>query len=204
LATRGKIDADVARMIERLRAGDSDTWAEFVTRYRKLIYSAIVRANARFDADWDETAMEEIFEEAIYKFLRRNGRALATWKGDCKLETWIYRIVRNVCIDSLRKRSRRRECDEVEENREEPKAGGTGSPERIGNRDLRMSLEQAIARALSSREAVVVKLIYFEGFTYREVAEQLGTSVGAMSGLVFRALAKLRQESGVSRYWEER
>ncbi len=203
LASRGKIGADDARMIDRLRAGESEAWEAFVERYRKLIYSAIVRSNARFRAEWDETAMEEIFQEAVFKLLRRNGRALASWKGDCRLETWIYRIVRNVCIDVLRKRSRRRESDELPEDGEGRAVAGTprgpGTPE---NRDLRISLEQAIDRSLSSKEALVVRLIYFEGFTYREVAERMGVSVGAMSGLVFRALAKLRTDGGVNREWE--
>jgi len=203
LASPGKISDSDARTISRLRAGESEAWEEFVERYRKLIYSAIVRANSRFRAEWDETAMEEIFQEAIFKLLRRNGRALASWKGDCRLETWIYRIVRNVSIDVLRKRSRRRESDELPEEGETRAAvrtlGGAGKPE---NRDLRISLEQAMERSLSPKEALVVRLIYFEGFTYREVAGRMDMSVGAMSGLVFRALAKLRTDGGVSRAWE--
>ena len=59
------------------------------------------------------------------------------------------------------------------------------------------------ASGASGREALAVKLIYFEGFTYREVAERMGLSVGAMSGLVYRALAKLREDGGVARHWEE-
>ena len=203
LASLGKISADDARMISRLRAGESEAWEEFVERYRKLIYSAIVRANSRFRAEWDETAMEEIFQEAVFKLLRRNGKALASWKGNCRLETWIYRIVRNVCIDVLRKRTRRRESDELPEEGESRAAartlGGAGTQE---NTDLRISLEQAMQRSLSPKEALVVRLIYFEGFTYREVAERMDMSVGAMSGLVFRALAKLRTDGGVSRAWE--
>lgn len=190
-------------MIERLCSGDSDAWSEFLERYRRLIYSAIHRANARFDAGWDETAQEELFEEAVFKLLRGNGKALRSWKGACKIETWIYRIVRNVCIDRLRKDGRRDEVCEADERTDSEARLGAGagvSPE--SNRDLRISLEQAIARSLDEREAVVIRLIYFEGFTYREVAERLAMTVGAMSGLVYRALAKLRQDGGVARNWE--
>ncbi len=190
-------------MIDRLCSGDPDAWSEFIERYRRLIYSAIHRANVRFGADWDETALDELFEETVYKLLRQNGRALRSWRGKCRLETWIYRIARNVCIDRLRKDGRRGEVAELEEgSRGVPRPGHDGGSG-AANRDLRMSLEQAIDRALTEREALVVKLIYFEGFTYREVAERLGTSVGAMSGLVFRALAKLRSDGGVTRHWEE-
>lgn len=188
-------------MIERLCSGDSDAWSEFIERYRRLIYSAIHRTNGRFGAEWDETVLDELFEETVYKLLRQNGRALRSWKGKCKLETWIYRITRNVCIDRMRKDGRRGEVAELEEgSRGIPEPDGASGP---ANRDLRLSLEQAIADHLTDREALAVRLIYFEGFTYREVADRLGTSVGAMSGLVFRALAKLRSDGGVTRHWEE-
>jgi len=188
-------------MIDRLCAGDPDAWSDFIERYRRLIFSAIHRANGRFGAEWDDTVLDELFEEALYKLLRDNGKALRSWKGDCKLETWVYRIVRNVCIDRLRKEGRRREVAEPEGGMGELR--GAAQPRKERDSDLRISLEQAIDRALSDREAVAVKLIYFEGFTYREVAERMGLSVGAMSGLVYRALAKLREDGGVARHWEE-
>jgi RNA polymerase sigma-70 factor (ECF subfamily) len=190
-------------MIDRLCSGDSEAWAHFIARYRRLIYSAIHRANGRFGADWDETALDELFEEAVYKLLRQNGKALRSWKGECKLETWIYRIARNVCIDRMRKEGRRGEVAELDDGIR-GQARPPGEPDgRPGNRDLRISLEQAIDRALTDREALAVKLIYFEGFTYREVADRLGVTVGAMSGLVYRALGKLRSDGGVTRRWEE-
>ncbi|MFH1689421.1 MAG: RNA polymerase sigma factor [Candidatus Eisenbacteria bacterium] len=203
MTARDGTDPRVNRMIDRLCSGDSDVWSEFIERYRRLIYSAIHRANGRFGAEWDETVLDELFEDAVYKLLRQNGRALRSWKGKCKLETWIYRIARNACIDRMRKDGRRGEVAELEEGSRGVPRLGQDDGSRATNTDLRISLEQAIDRSLSDREALAVKLIYFEGFTYREVADRLGTTVGAMSGLVFRALAKLRSDGGVARHWEE-
>jgi RNA polymerase sigma-70 factor (ECF subfamily) len=191
VAARPKVDGEVVRMIDRLARSDGAAWSEFIERYRRLIYGAIHRANERFGAGWDEAAMEEVFEEVLWKLLRRRARALRSWKGDCKFETWIYRIVRNACIDRLRAAGRRGESGEVEGRAEEGASSGARAA------DLRISLEQAIERALSPREAVVVRLIYFEGLTYREVADRFGMSVGAMSGFVYRALGKLRRDGGL-------
>ena len=52
-------------------------------------------------------------------------------------------------------------------------------------------------RALTPREILAVKLIYFEGFTYREVGQRLDMTVGAVSGFVYRALAKMRERGGL-------
>jgi RNA polymerase sigma-70 factor (ECF subfamily) len=204
LPKREAPEAASSRMIERLSSGDSEAWSEFIGRYRRLIYSAIHRANERFGAQWDETTQDELFEEAMFKLLRNRGRALRSWKGQCRLETWIYRIVRNACIDRLRQEGRRAEVQPTEQLRG---SGATAAPgvsrmDSASSRDLRISLEQAIEQALTDREALAVKLIYFEGFTYSEAAEKLDVSVGAMSGLVYRALAKLRADGGVARYWE--
>ncbi|MBD3367429.1 MAG: sigma-70 family RNA polymerase sigma factor [Candidatus Eisenbacteria bacterium] len=187
-------DVDTRALVKRLARGEREAWESFIARYRRLIFSAIHRVNERYGAAWDEADMEELFEEAVFKLLRRDGRALRSWRGQCKLETWIYRIVRNVCVDALRRRSRRPDGEELDA---EP-GRSVAAPDRTERADLRMSLEQAIERSLSPREALAVRLIYFEGFTYREVAERLDTTVGAMSGLVYRALAKLKDAGGIA------
>ena len=192
-------DAETRGLIDALSRGEPAAWEAFLARYRRLVFSAIHRVNGRYAAGWDEQDMEELFQEAVYKLLRRNGRALSSWKGQCKLETWIYRIVRNVCVDALRKRSRRPDGEELdaEPGRSAP------APDDSRRADLRMSLEQAIDRSLDEKEALAVRLIYFDGFTYREVADRMGTTVGAMSGFVYRALAKLRDEGGIAQLREQ-
>lgn len=182
-------------MIVELEAGSSEAWAAFVERYRKVIYGAIHRSNARFGAGWDDAALDDVFEEALFKLLRDRAKALRAWQGRCKLETWIYRIVRNVCIDYLRRETRRAAASEFSEELSE----AARTPSRGPHMDLRLSLEQAMEGALTPREAVAIRLIYFEGFTYREVGERLGMTVGAVSGFVYRALTKLRDHGGLSR-----
>lgn len=193
MSTDRRIEPEVASMIDELRTGSSRAWDAFVERYRKLIYGAIHRANARFGAGWDEAVVEDVFEEAMFKLLRDHAKAIAAWQGRCKLETWIYRIVRNVCVDYMRRESRR----SAEEFSEELPDGAAQSTRPLPV-DLRVSLEQAMQRALTPREILAVRLIYFEGFTYREVGDRLGMTVGAVSGFVYRALAKLRDHGGLT------
>jgi RNA polymerase sigma-70 factor (ECF subfamily) len=189
------------KLIARLKAGDGAAWTDFIERYRRLIFSAINRVNGRYGAEWDEAVMENLFAEVLFKLLRRNAAALTSWQGRCRLETWIYRIVRNVCIDELRKAGRRGEVAEVDQERGPSGAGGDEKSSRQERVDLRLSLEQAIDQVLSAKEALAVHLIYFEGYTYREVGERFGMTVGAVSGMVYRALGKMKQYGGIARYW---
>lgn len=197
-----RIDPEDALMIERLRSGESEAWRDFVGRYRRLIWSAIHRSNSRYGAGWDESTMDDLYEESLFKLLRNNGKALASWRGRCKLETWIYRIVRNVCVDHLRREYRRLPSAEFQDERKDGTHGdGEQDGSGTGDADLRLTLEQTMAEALEPREALAVKLIYFEGFTYREVADRFDMTVGAMSGYVYRALAKLRESGQLQREW---
>jgi len=191
-------------LVDRLVSGDDAAWEEFIARYRRLVFSAIHRVNERYAAGWDESQMEELFSDALYKLLRQGAKALAAWEGRCRLETWIYRIVRNVCIDRLRRTTRRGEIHEVDEEHPDPGRQMTGEKDQAELVDLRLTLEQAIDNALDSREAEAVRLIYFEGHTYRDVAASLDMSVGAVSGMVYRALAKLRDVGGIAREVRER
>jgi RNA polymerase sigma-70 factor (ECF subfamily) len=200
LLTRADEHDPVTRqLVNRLVSGEEAAWDEFVVRYRRLIFSAIHRVNARYGAGWEDVEMEELFSDSLYKLLRHNARAIAAWEGRCRLETWIYRIVRNVCIDRLRRASRRAEVHEVDEERPDHERQENGASEQSERVDLRLTLEQAIDRSLDPREAMAVRLIYFEGHTYREVADAVDMTVGAVSGLVYRALAKLRGVGGIAR-----
>ncbi len=191
-------DEAARELIQRLRAGDEDAWRDFIARYRRLVFGAIHQVNHRYDAGWGEMEMEELFSDALYRLLRDRGRALATWRGRCRLETWIYRIVRNICIDRLRKATRRGESQEIDEERPSRERQSTGAKDPVELSDLRMTLEQAIDAVLEDREALAVRLIYFEGNTYRDVAAALDMTVGAVSGMVYRALAKLRTVDGIA------
>lgn len=201
MSPRVRQDEATETLVRLLRSGDERGWERFIERYRKLIYSAIHRVNERYGAGWCEHEMEELFEDALYKLLRDRGRALAAWEGRCRFETWIYRIVRNVCIDRLRRSSRRPQAD-GDTQFDLAVASSESFAVDGGREDLRLSLEQAIRRVLTPREAIAVRLIYFEGFTYREVAERFDMSVGAMSGMVYRALAKLRDEGDLGEVFE--
>ncbi|MCD4689970.1 RNA polymerase sigma factor [bacterium] len=192
-------DLKAHELVARLVAGDERAWEEFMERYRRLIFGAIHRVNGRYGAGWDGIEMEELFSDAIFKLLRQNARALAAWEERCKFETWIYRIVRNVCIDRLRRATRRGEIREVDEERPDPARQERVGADQRAVADLRLTLDQAIDEVLEPREALAVRLIYFEGHTYRDVAAGLGMSVGAVSGMVYRALAKLRQVEGIGR-----
>ena len=109
----------------------------------------------------------------------------------------------NTLTQRFDEKARRREVHDVDEERPDPARQENGAKGRDEIIDLRLTLEQAIEEVLDPREALAVRLIYFEGHTYRDVGDAIGMSVGAVSGMVYRALSKLREVGGIARETQE-
>lgn len=117
-------------------------------------------------------------------------RALASraqWQPGTRLDSWLYRIMRNLWIDTARSRGRKAVFEAP------PEAG-----EMIGF-DPRPGVEAAIdlgtAMAAMDRlpgeQREVVALILIEGLGYRETAELLGLPIGTVSSRLVRGRTAL-------------
>jgi RNA polymerase sigma-70 factor (ECF subfamily) len=135
-------------------------------------------------------ACEADCADAVQDALMAAVRHLPRFRGGCKLETWLYRIVVNACLMKLRARSRRATvglegCEAVA-----PAAPDEATLSREESRQLvRRALQQ-----LSESQRTVIQLRYFEGFNTEETAELLGLQTAAVKTRLHRscrALARL-------------
>ena len=122
-----------------------------------------------------EAAAIDAVDEAVYRGYRKfHGLRRSEY-----LETWLVRILINVCRDELRRRKRELAVAELPETaREEFDA---------------LPLKEAIRRLPETLRQVVI-LRYFSGFTLEETAAILELPRGTVSTRQRRALALLRLE----------
>lgn len=110
-------------------------------------------------------------------------RALARrnqWQEGTRLDSWMYRIMRNLWIDECRARTRRSETF-VEEERGQ-QVGHDGSQEAaITLHDI----DRALGR-LPEEQREAVLLVMVEGYAYREAAEIVGCPVGTLNSRLVR------------------
>ncbi|HLN58551.1 MAG TPA: sigma-70 family RNA polymerase sigma factor [Thermoanaerobaculia bacterium] len=92
-------DADEARLVERLRAGDDEAYEELVRRF-----GARLLATARHFLPRTEDAQDAVQDAFLSAF-----RSLDRFRGGCRLSTWLHRIVINAALMKLRGASRRPE-----------------------------------------------------------------------------------------------
>lgn len=120
-------------------------------------------------------------------------RALANrdkWQAGTRLDSWMYRIMRNLWIDEARSRQRRGQTFMEEEAGLAIGADGAQEAKvELGNVDRAMSRLPA-----EQREAVL--LVVVEGYGYREAAEIIGCPVGTLNSRLVRGRDALLAELG--------
>lgn len=128
---------------------------------------------------------DDIVQIAVERALTR----LDQWHSDARLDSWMFKIVRNAWIDELRSRGRR---DKVFLAAEAGEHVGTDSMAR--ETDL-LAVQSAMAR-LPQEQREAVSLVLVEGLPYREAAEVLDVPIGTLTSRLARGREALQAMLG--------
>ena len=155
----------------RVRRLDAEAFVELVKRHdlshRRLAFRLLGSGDR----------MDDVLQEAYVRAFR----GLPRFRGDSSLETWLYRIVYNACVDDLR----RHRTHETLDGWDERLAAVPTQPEE------RLDLAAALA-SLPPELRTVVLLVDAEGLTYEEAAVVLGAPAGTIASRLNRARAHLQ------------
>jgi RNA polymerase sigma-70 factor, ECF subfamily len=135
-------------------------------------------------------------EDLVQETLLRAWRALGRFEPRAQLQTWLYRIATNACLDELERRPRRPEPvdpfpDRPLEERESP----TYDP--AARYAIREGMELALLRAiqeLPGRQRAILIFRDVLGWTAPEVAELLESTVASVNSALQRARATIDQQ----------
>jgi len=179
-------------LILRAQRGDSGAFRELVERHRRRAF-AIAVGLVR-----DEEDALDIVQEAFFRVYR----GLYAFNGAASFFTWLYRIVKNLSIDLMRRPAWQRELalDEVE-------AGFDACLDEADPGDMlrRREIAERITTALEAlppyhRGVIVMREV--EGMSYEEMARAMGVSKGTIMSRLFHARKKL-QRALIACYSEE-
>lgn len=162
--------------------GSSETFESELTqllpRLRRFAHSL-----SRNGADADDLAQATI-ERAL--------RSREQWQPGTRLDSWLYRIMRNLWIDTARARTRRERHEAPEE---EAQSVGEDPREAI-EASLELRRAMAAMERLPDEQREVVALILIEGFGYREASEMLDLPIGTVSSRLVRGRTALLEMLG--------
>ena len=171
-------------LLRRAQRGDPEAFEELIGPLEQLVWRVC----------WHYTGNRETAEDCGQEAMLRIWRSLENYRGDCALESWVYRIAANCCMDWLRKKKRDRSVS-VEPLREQgfdPADDAPGTEEQVIQKDERRRLREAI-RQLPDDQREALILTQLEKVPYEEVARALGVSEGTVKSRVNRAKARLKE-----------
>ena len=169
---------DDAILVRAAKDGDVDAFEELVRRYQTPIYRVALRMlGSRADA-----------QDAVQETFVRAWRAMPHFRQDSAISTWLYRIVTRRCLDRI---AARRTTDTLGEIELE---AGPDPAQAAERRERLRAVTRAIASLPPEQRAALV-LREFEGLSYQEVAQILGTSLPAVKGRIHRARLTIIQET---------
>ncbi|MCX5650513.1 MAG: sigma-70 family RNA polymerase sigma factor [Planctomycetota bacterium] len=176
------------QLMQRVAASDEAALDELYARFGVLVYqSARQVLGTRPET---EDAVQEVFVR-----LWRTADRFDPHRA--KLVTWVMLITRRHLIDRLRRQSARPDRVALDENRvESPSFAAEANGSRVESNEGRERLRSQLAR-LPELQRTVIERAYLQGFSLREIAEQLDAPLGTVKSALSRGLAKLRELEGL-------
>jgi RNA polymerase sigma-70 factor, ECF subfamily len=174
------------QLIEDARAGDLDAFNQIVDSFQSLIYRICLRVLG--DASLAEDATQDTFIKAY--------GALDQYHGG-SLKSWLARIATNRCYDMLRAQRRRPasslDAEPLETQPTWSVEPGTEHPEQFASRSQLSGFLERALQELSPDQRTAVILFDIHGYSYDEIADTTGASLGTVKSRISRGRLRLRE-----------
>ena len=169
--------------IQRAKRGDEAACEALYREYKPAVLSLCSRMTMS-PAD-----AEDITQDVFLQLFRN----ISSFRGEAKLSTWLYRIAVNCTLIHLRKRERTAVAlpSMLLEDISSLIPGGGNKHSAITSPLRRLALAQAVSRLTSQKRSVFL-LHDLNGLSHREIAHQLGLSIGNSRCRLHRAHSELR------------
>ncbi|MGI9013594.1 MAG: sigma-70 family RNA polymerase sigma factor [Phycisphaerales bacterium] len=173
-------------LMQRVQNGEEEAIAELYERFGSLVFKSAKQVlSSTAEA---EDAVQEVFIR-LWQSAHRYDPERA------RLVTWVMLITRRHLIDRLRRRAARPSSaalDATQGGPDDHPARPQTIPSDEGSSELRRRLAE-----LPDMQREVIERAYFQGFTLREVSEQLNTPLGTIKSALSRGLSRLRERGEI-------
>jgi RNA polymerase sigma-70 factor (ECF subfamily) len=165
-----------AELVARCQQGDTAAFARLVAATQGDTYN--LAYSVLHNADEAQDMTQEVYLRAW--------RALPSFRGESKLQSWLYRITVNACLN--RRRQLRKELLLVDRDGglAELPAKGPSVAERVALRERNQRVWTAVGQ-LADKYRLVVTLFYQQELSYQEIAALLSLPLGTVKAHLNRA-----------------
>jgi RNA polymerase sigma-70 factor (ECF subfamily) len=166
-------------VVQRVLAGEPAAFDVLVRQYQQEIYRLAYRMTR--SAEDARDLAQEAFIQAY--------RSLASFRGQSRFSTWLYRIAMNLCLTHL-KSVARLDPAEVDGNLADQRADSLMS---LLTNERDRALAEAI-EALPPQQKATLTLRVHQGLSHKEIAQVLDCSEGTAKANYFHAVRSLQRK----------
>ena len=177
-------------LISEYRSGNEKTLAVLIERHQKDLFSFI------FYKLMDEDLANDIFQDTFMKIIvtLKEGR----YNEEGKFILWAKRIAHNLIIDHFRLKSKHIKVSETSYDNDEFSIFDliSGNEENIEEQLVRRQIQEDLLKMLvylPANQQEVIRLRFFDGLSFKEIADQTDSSINTTLGRVRYALINLRK-----------
>ena len=178
-------DLSEAALVEACLAGREGAFDLVVERHRRSVYHLCCRFVGNHEDASDLS--QDVFLRAY--------RGLRSFRGQSSLATWLYRIGVNVCLSRVSAKAPLEKMTESIEERQYIDTRSESASERLLKEERGARVRAAIAELPRKQRATLILRMYHE-MSHQEIAQVLGSSVGAVKANFFHALSNLKRQLG--------
>jgi len=183
------MDPDAA-LVLRVKQGDTTAFVQLMDKYKQPVLNVVYRMLR------DATEAEDLAQNVFLQVYRSAHRYRVT----SKFSTWLFTIVRNLCLNEIRRRSRHRaesmnasrpdQEDEPWQQFEDKK--GFLPTEILLHGELEEKIQEALAE-LPETQRLAILLCRQDELSYEQIAKVLGCSLSATKSLIHRGREALKE-----------
>ena len=184
-------DEQLMRLAQR---GDAEAVSALYTRYRRKLLNYLYRLTG------DRATAEDLTQETFLRVVRH----LPSYRPTGSVGGWIFRIAKNLALNSFRDRKAQKEVpleepetDSGEGEMKESKIphSGPGPDREAGSRETERQIQQALLQLPPVfRETLI--LCDIQGHAYKEAAQMLECSINTIASRLARARSKMAELLG--------
>ncbi len=180
--SRSLEDLDERELVDACRGGRPGAFDLVVERHRRAVYLLCYRFVGSHEDASDLS--QDVFLRAF--------RGLRSFRGQSSLATWLYRIGVNVCLNRVGAKDTLRRLTEPIETQQFVDVRAELPSDLMLRHERTARVRAAIAQLPRKQRATLILRTYHE-MSHQEIADVLGSSVGAVKANFFHALGNLKK-----------
>lgn len=170
-------------LINKRPSTDPKAFEEAVFPYERQVYFLCLRLMKN----------QQDAEDCAQDTMLRAFSAFASFRGEAKVSTWLYRIATNLCMDRLRKNNPVVSYDALADDGWEIADDTASLYDALEENERKKLLSEAIS-ALPDHYRIPVVLVDLHGLTYEEASDAMSIPIGTLRSRISRARKQMLKE----------